>query len=58
LPDIVIGNKKGTFVFVHQTHSISEEEWVKAQPAVLYPEAGDKDLKAGDVIQRAGVPAK
>lgn len=32
LPDIVVGNKKGTFVFLHETKKVSKEEWEKAQP--------------------------
>jgi hypothetical protein len=32
LPDIVVGNKKGTFVFLHETRKVSKEEWEKAQP--------------------------
>ena len=31
-PDIVVGNKKGTFVFIHQAKKVSKEEWEKAQP--------------------------
>lgn len=31
-PDIVVGNKKGTFVFIHQAGKVSKEEWEKAQP--------------------------
>ena len=31
-PDIVVGNKKGTFVFVHETKKVSKDEWEKAQP--------------------------
>ncbi len=31
-PDIVVGNKKGTFVHVHEVKMVSEEEWEKAQP--------------------------
>jgi VCBS repeat protein/FG-GAP repeat protein len=31
-PDIVVGNKKGTFVFIHQTKKVSKEEWEKTQP--------------------------
>ena len=58
LADIIIGNKKGTFVFIHQKRQVSDEEWAKAQPVVKFPDAGDKDLKAADVIQRAGAPAK
>jgi len=32
LPDIVVGNKKGVFVHLHQATKVSHEEWEKAQP--------------------------
>jgi hypothetical protein len=32
LPDIVVGNKKGTFVHVHQKKKVSKKEWEAAQP--------------------------
>lgn len=32
LPDIVVGNKKGTFVHLHETKVVGAEEWQKAQP--------------------------
>lgn len=32
LPDIVVGNKKGGFVFLHQTREVSRAEWEQAQP--------------------------
>jgi len=31
-PDIVVGNKKGTFVFVQETRKVTKAEWEKAQP--------------------------
>ncbi|HZO83947.1 MAG TPA: FG-GAP repeat protein, partial [Verrucomicrobiae bacterium] len=34
LPDIVMGNKKGAFVFLHSKKKVSKEEWEKAQPKV------------------------
>ena len=37
LPDIVVGNKKGTFVFLHETKKVSKPEWEKAQPKPLAP---------------------
>jgi FG-GAP-like repeat len=37
LPDIVVGNKKGTFVFIHEAKKVSAEEWEKAQPKPLTP---------------------
>ena len=32
LPDIVVGNKKGTFVHLHETKKVSKKEWEAAQP--------------------------
>lgn len=31
-PDVVVGNKKGTFVLMHEAKAVSREEWEKAQP--------------------------
>jgi hypothetical protein len=35
LPDIVVGNKKGVFVHLHEKKTVSKEEWEKAQPKVV-----------------------
>jgi hypothetical protein len=35
IPDIVVGNKKGTFVFLHTAGNVSESVWTKAQPKPL-----------------------
>ncbi len=32
LPDVVVGNKKGTFVHLHSTKKVSKAVWEKAQP--------------------------
>jgi len=32
LPDIVVGNKKGTFVFIHTAEKTTPEKWLAAQP--------------------------
>lgn len=32
LPDVIVGNKKGIFVFIHEVLNVSKEEWEKAQP--------------------------
>ncbi|HSH95094.1 MAG TPA: PVC-type heme-binding CxxCH protein, partial [Roseimicrobium sp.] len=40
LPDVVVGNKKGTFVLIHEAKNGSAAEWEKAQPKVLFPDAG------------------
>lgn len=37
LPDIVVGNKKGTFVHLHEKKTVSRAEWEKAQPKPLPP---------------------
>jgi hypothetical protein len=31
-PDVVVGNKKGTFVFLHSAKRVTKEEYEKAQP--------------------------
>ncbi|HWF19497.1 MAG TPA: VCBS repeat-containing protein, partial [Verrucomicrobiae bacterium] len=31
-PDIVVGNKKGTFVFLHQAKKVGKAKWEKSQP--------------------------
>jgi hypothetical protein len=36
-PDIIIGNKKGAFLFEHQTHKVSQAAWEKAQPQPIKP---------------------
>ncbi len=35
LPDVVVGNKKGTFVHIHTAKQVSREEWEKAQPKLV-----------------------
>ncbi len=37
LPDIVVGNKKGVFVLIHEKKIVSEQEWKKAQPKLYNP---------------------
>jgi hypothetical protein len=36
LLDIVVGNKKGVFVFTHQVKSVGQTDWQAAQPKKLY----------------------
>ncbi len=36
LPDVIVGNKRGTFVHLHAKKTVTHEEWEKAQPK-LYP---------------------
>src|SRR5688500_10190875 len=49
-PDIIIGNKKGAFVFTNQARSVARAEWERAQAKVLFPDAGTNALTARDVI--------
>jgi hypothetical protein len=35
LPDIVVGNKKGTFVHLHSAKKVPQEQWEQAQPKRL-----------------------
>jgi hypothetical protein len=32
LPDVIVGNKKGVFVFLHQTEKVGQHAWENAQP--------------------------
>jgi hypothetical protein len=34
LPDVIVGNKKGTFVHIHGVKQATKEEWEKVQPKV------------------------
>ena len=49
-PDIIIGNKKGAFVFTNEAQAVSRADWEKAQPKVIYPDAERNTLTARDVI--------
>ncbi|MDB6130911.1 MAG: repeat protein, partial [Verrucomicrobiales bacterium] len=42
-PDIVVGNKKGTFVEVHTVRKVTKERWEKDQPKILYPDANKSE---------------
>jgi hypothetical protein len=46
LPDIVVGNKRGTFVHLHEKKTVSREEWEKAQPKRSVP-TGSTGSKGG-----------
>jgi hypothetical protein len=37
LPDVLVGNKKGIFVFLHETKTVPLAEWEKAQPRPIRP---------------------
>ena len=42
LPDIIVGNKKGTFVHIHETKKVSKKEWEAAQPKPIASDAAAK----------------
>ena len=57
LPDIVVGNKKGTFVHLHEKKTVSSEEWEKAQPKplpVAKPVANIRPVKARGGVANLG----
>lgn len=35
LPDVLVGNKKGVFVFLHQAQKATQAEWEAAQPKLI-----------------------
>lgn len=45
-PDVVVGNKKGTFVFIHETKKVSKAEWEKAQPQPVVKQDDDDHMAA------------
>ena len=49
-PDIIIGNKKGAFVFTNQARVVSRAEWEKAQPKVQFPDAEKNAVSPKEVI--------
>jgi hypothetical protein len=42
LPDVIVGNKKGTFVHMHGVKQVSEEEWNKVQPKAVAQQTAAK----------------
>ena len=56
-PDLLIGNKKGAFVFLNEAKKVSAEEWDKAQPKVLFADAEKAAANPADVVVRTGAPA-
>jgi putative membrane-bound dehydrogenase-like protein len=53
-PEIINGNKKGTFVFRHRVSSVSREEWTKSQPKVLSAKFYDRELGASQLVSHTG----
>jgi putative membrane-bound dehydrogenase-like protein len=49
LPDIIVGNKKGTFVHTHSVEEVDEATWKKAQPKLRPGVATSADAEAAPV---------
>ncbi|MEW6305838.1 MAG: PVC-type heme-binding CxxCH protein [Verrucomicrobiota bacterium] len=54
--DLVIGNKLGTFVFVHEAKKTTRQAWEKSQPQVKFASAGDQRLETMSVIVHTARP--
>jgi len=39
LPDIIVANKKGAFVFLHEARKVNKLEWARAQPKPKFPDS-------------------
>lgn len=50
LEDLIIGNKLGTFIFVHEAKNVTAESWAAAQPKVKFATAGDQRLEAMSIV--------
>lgn len=44
-PDVVVGNKKGTFIHLHSAKNVSKEEWEKGQPKTYVPPPASASAK-------------
>jgi len=60
-PDFIIGNKKGTFVFVNEARKVSPGEWANAQPPVKFPAFTDQPMDKMSIVvhttRPTGTPA-
>ena len=62
-PDVVVGNKKGTFVFLHHAEEVDKQKWEAAQPKAAAdkakPAAAAKSSTAPKppVVPADGIPA-
>jgi putative membrane-bound dehydrogenase-like protein len=56
--DIVVGNKKGTFVFIHEVKDVDKQTWQAAQPMPTKPRPPQPAAKQSPVQPSDGIPAK
>lgn len=57
LRDLVIGNKLGTFVFLHEAKAVAAETWAAAQPEVKFSSAGDQRIEKMTIIVHTTRPS-
>lgn len=56
--DIVVGNKKGTFVFVHDAKEVDKRTWQAAQPMPTKPRPAQPAAEQSSGKPGDGIPAK
>src|SRR6476620_4258116 len=57
--DIVVGNKKGTFVFIHEAKEVDKRTWQAAQPMPTRPQAPQPTAnQSSEDDTKDGMPAK
>ncbi len=56
-PDVVVGNKKGTFVFTHQVKKVDKHTWEAAQPMPTKPRPSQPALNQPPIDPKDGFPA-
>ena len=56
--DIVVGNKKGTFVFIHDAKDVDKRTWQGAQPMPTRPRAPQTEPKQSSADPADGFPAR
>jgi putative membrane-bound dehydrogenase-like protein len=56
--DIVVGNKKGTFVFIHEAKDVDRKTWQAAQPMPTKPRPPQPAPEQSSGDAKDGIPAK
>jgi putative membrane-bound dehydrogenase-like protein len=56
--DIVVGNKKGTFVFIHEAKEVDKKTWQAAQPMPTKPRPPQPSADQSSGQPGDGIPAK
>jgi putative membrane-bound dehydrogenase-like protein len=56
--DIVVGNKKGTFVFIHDAKDVDKKTWQAAQPTPTKPRPAQPAANQSSGGPKDGIPAR